>query len=99
MPNVGSFADPARLVRLAQLAEAKGWDGVFLWDMITPVLAGSGDAPVVDPWVLLAAMAHATDRIRLGPMVTPLARHPQKVALEAATLQTLSASRFILEVA
>ena len=42
---------------------------------------------VADPWITLAAMATATERIRLGPMVTPLARRrPVKVARETATL-------------
>ena len=49
------------------------------------------------PW---AAIASATDRVRLGPMVTPLARRrPAKVAKETATLDRLSHGRLILGVA
>jgi alkanesulfonate monooxygenase SsuD/methylene tetrahydromethanopterin reductase-like flavin-dependent oxidoreductase (luciferase family) len=52
---------------------------------------------VADPWITLAAVAAATERIRLGPMVTPLARRrPVKVARETATLDRLSGGRLTL---
>lgn len=54
---------------------------------------------VADPWITLAAIATATERLRLGPMVTPLARRrPPKVARETATLDRLSGGRLILGV-
>ena len=74
------LADPWVLVELAVAAESRGWDGVFLWDHIVyrpPVSA------VSDPWVALSAIAAHTERLRLGPMVTPLSRRRvQKVARE-----------------
>jgi len=60
------LADPAIVARLSAEAEEAGWDGVFVWDHVLwrePVLG------VADPWITLAAMATATKRIRLGPMV------------------------------
>jgi alkanesulfonate monooxygenase SsuD/methylene tetrahydromethanopterin reductase-like flavin-dependent oxidoreductase (luciferase family) len=54
---------------------------------------------VADPGITLAATATATERIRLGPMVTPLARRrPVKVARETATLDRLSGGRLTLGV-
>jgi len=54
---------------------------------------------VADPWISLAAIATATERVRLGPMVTPLARRrPVKVARETATLDRLSRGRLTLGV-
>jgi alkanesulfonate monooxygenase SsuD/methylene tetrahydromethanopterin reductase-like flavin-dependent oxidoreductase (luciferase family) len=54
---------------------------------------------VADPQITLAAIASATERIRLGPMVTPLARRrPAKVARETATLDRLSDGRLTLGV-
>jgi alkanesulfonate monooxygenase SsuD/methylene tetrahydromethanopterin reductase-like flavin-dependent oxidoreductase (luciferase family) len=96
-PNFGTWADPATMVELARDAEAAGWDGFFLWDHIrfsvTPPLA------VQDPWVLMAAIAARTDRIILGPMVTPLPRRrPWVVARQAVSLDHLSNGRVILGV-
>jgi alkanesulfonate monooxygenase SsuD/methylene tetrahydromethanopterin reductase-like flavin-dependent oxidoreductase (luciferase family) len=54
---------------------------------------------VADPWVALAAVAVATDRIRLGPLVTPIARRRvQKLARETVTLDHLSRGRLVLGV-
>ena len=48
---------------------------------------------------LLAGVALATERLRLGPMVTPLARRrPWKVARETVTLDRLSGGRLVLGV-
>jgi alkanesulfonate monooxygenase SsuD/methylene tetrahydromethanopterin reductase-like flavin-dependent oxidoreductase (luciferase family) len=73
----------------AKLAEQAGWDGVFVWE------AAYG----VDAWALLAGMAVATDRVRLGTLLTPLPwRRPWKVAGQVATLDQLSGGRAILAV-
>ncbi len=92
LPCFGTFSDPDTLVELAVEAEVYGWDGFFLWDHI---LADPG-VPFIDPWIAMAAIASATERIRLGPMVTPLPRRrPWKVAREAVSLDHLSRGRLI----
>jgi alkanesulfonate monooxygenase SsuD/methylene tetrahydromethanopterin reductase-like flavin-dependent oxidoreductase (luciferase family) len=54
---------------------------------------------VADPWIALAAIACATDRLRIGPLVTPLSRRRvQKVARETVTLDHLSRGRLTLGV-
>jgi alkanesulfonate monooxygenase SsuD/methylene tetrahydromethanopterin reductase-like flavin-dependent oxidoreductase (luciferase family) len=96
IPLFDPLADPTVVARLAAEAEEVGWDGFFVWDQIRwrePVLA------VGDTQVTLAAVAAATERIRLGPMVTPLARRrPVKVARETAALDLLSGGRLTLGV-
>ena len=96
LPIFDELSDPVAVARLAAEAEAAGWDGVFVWDHLTyrePV------TDVADPWIVLAAAATATERLRLGPMVTPLARRrPAKVARETVTLDHLSGGRFTLGV-
>jgi alkanesulfonate monooxygenase SsuD/methylene tetrahydromethanopterin reductase-like flavin-dependent oxidoreductase (luciferase family) len=96
LPLFDDLADPAVVARLAAEAEEVGWHGVFVWDHLR------WQAPVrrvADPWITLAAMATATERLRLGPMVTPLARRrPAKVARETATLDQLSGGRLTLGV-
>lgn len=96
LPLFGDLADPVAVARLATEAEEAGWHGFFVWDHL------SWRAPVrevADPWITLAAAATATERLRLGPMVTPLARRrPAKVARETATLDGLSDGRLTLGV-
>ena len=92
-PQFGPYSDPRLLAQLAHEAEDAGWDGFFIWDHIN---VGWLD-PVADPWIALAAMACATQRIRLGPVVTPLPRRaPWKLAREAVTLDQLSNGRLVL---
>ena len=96
VPHFGPFADPRVLVALARDAEAAGWDGFFLWDHVS---WGVDGPPMADPWIALTAIAAATSRIRLGPMVTPLPRRrPTKVARETASLDLLAEGRLILGV-
>ena len=96
LPPFDALADPLTIARLAAEAEEAGWTGVFVWDHLRwcePVAA------IADPWITLSAIATATSRIRLGPMVTPLARRrPAKVAKETATLDHLSSGRLTLGV-
>jgi alkanesulfonate monooxygenase SsuD/methylene tetrahydromethanopterin reductase-like flavin-dependent oxidoreductase (luciferase family) len=97
LPNFAEYADPRTVAGLAADAEAAGWDGFFVWDHM--VWSRREELPVADPWILLAAVALATERLRLGPMVTPLARRrPWKVARETVTLDHLSGGRLILGV-
>jgi alkanesulfonate monooxygenase SsuD/methylene tetrahydromethanopterin reductase-like flavin-dependent oxidoreductase (luciferase family) len=90
------LADARVLAELAAAAEDRGWDGFFVWDHIayrSPVRA------VADPWVSLAAVACATSRVRIGPMVTPLSRRRvHKLARETVTLDRLSSGRLTLGV-
>lgn len=73
----------------AVLAEATGWDGVFVWE------AAYG----VDAWSLLAAMAVRTTRVTIGTVLTPLPwRRPWKVASQAATVDQLSGGRVVVTV-
>ena len=91
LPPFEALADPLTVARLAAEAEEAGWTGVFVWDHLRwcePISA------IADPWITLAAVATATSRIRLGPMVTPLPRRrPAKVAKETVSLDHLSGGR------
>jgi alkanesulfonate monooxygenase SsuD/methylene tetrahydromethanopterin reductase-like flavin-dependent oxidoreductase (luciferase family) len=90
------LADPRLLAELAGRAESRGWDGLFLWDRIAYPPPGRA---VADPWVALSAIAMATETLRLGPMVVPLARRRvQKVARETVTLDQLSDGRLTMGV-
>ena len=95
--NGGNFSNIQEVIDLAVDAEEAGWDGFFPWDHIIHV--GTGKVEMFDPWIVLAGVAARTKKIKLGPMVTPLARRrPWKVARETITLDHLSKGRLILGV-
>ena len=86
--------DPRAVAELAGELEAAGWDGAFYWDGIN-----IGDMETYDPWVVMAAMAMSTGRVRIGAMLTPPARRrPWKLARETMTLDRLSGGRLVLPV-
>lgn len=90
---LGGFAEPGVVVASAIAAEAAGWDALFVWDHLAFVWG----VPSADPWIVLAAAAQATRRIRLGTAVTPLPRHrPAVLASTVATIDRLSSGRVIL---
>lgn len=89
-------SDPRLVAELAADAEAAGWDGFFVWDHVR---YSTDRGEVSDPWIVLSAMAVATQRIRIGPLVTPLSRRRvHKLARETVTLDRLSGGRLILGV-
>ena len=86
--------DPRTVAGLARDAEEAGWDGVFYWDGIC-----IGEMETYDPWVVMAAMAMRTERVRIGAILTPPARRrPWKLARETVALDHLSAGRLVLPV-
>jgi alkanesulfonate monooxygenase SsuD/methylene tetrahydromethanopterin reductase-like flavin-dependent oxidoreductase (luciferase family) len=92
LPPFAEFAEPRRVVELSRQVEEAGWDGLFFWDHM---LAFPGMA-VADPWVVMAAVAAVTERIRLGALVTPLPRRrPWVLSRQMATLDRLSEGRLI----
>jgi alkanesulfonate monooxygenase SsuD/methylene tetrahydromethanopterin reductase-like flavin-dependent oxidoreductase (luciferase family) len=90
------LSDPGLVATLAVRAEERGWDGFFVWDHIDyrpPVSA------LADPWITLAAIATRTEKVILGPLVTPLARRRMhQLARETVTLDRLSGGRLVLGV-
>jgi alkanesulfonate monooxygenase SsuD/methylene tetrahydromethanopterin reductase-like flavin-dependent oxidoreductase (luciferase family) len=87
------LADPRLLAQLAADAEAAGFDGFFLWDHI---VYSAPVREVLDPWIAMAAIAMATEKIVTGPLVTPIARRrPHKLARETVTLDLLSGGRTV----
>lgn len=92
------------LKALAQAIDGNGFDAMFAVDHIHL----AGDRYLADPrdidrpfqwecWTTLATIAAVTERLRVGPLVTPLPlRHPVLVAKMAATIDQFSDGRLIL---
>ncbi|MDA0182966.1 LLM class flavin-dependent oxidoreductase [Solirubrobacter phytolaccae] len=92
----GELSEPRVVAELAQRTEAKGWDGFFVWDHVAykpPV------EKLADPWVTLAAVAMVTERVKIGPLITPLPRRrTHQLARETVSVDRLSGGRLILGV-
>src|ERR1700694_5868828 len=89
--RVGVWLFPDRpadeVASLASEIEAAGLDELWIGD----------EGPGRDPFVLLAAAATATTRVRLGVGVTnPYLRHPAVTAAAAATIAEIAPGRFVL---
>ncbi|MFJ3696736.1 LLM class flavin-dependent oxidoreductase [Streptomyces sp. NPDC090052] len=96
IPNFGDFADPRTVAEVAAAAEQAGWDGLFVWDHVVHDKRERQGVPFGDPWMLLTAAALATTTLRLGTLVTPVARRrPEQLARQVATLDALSGGRVI----
>lgn len=101
-PFTPEFVTRDGIVRFARAAEAAGFDGIGFTDHPAPshkwLTAGGHDA--LDPFVALAIVAGATERLHLIPNILVLPyRNPFIVAKAAATLDALSGGRFVLSVA
>jgi alkanesulfonate monooxygenase SsuD/methylene tetrahydromethanopterin reductase-like flavin-dependent oxidoreductase (luciferase family) len=97
VPNFGEFCDLRATSDLAREAEDRGWDGFFLWDHVQ--YGRSTHHPTADPWVALATIAVRTERMRIGPLVTPVPRRrPWKLARESVSIDRLSGGRLVLGV-
>ena len=78
----------------AVAADEAGFDGVWTWDHLRDPDGGS--APP-EAWTVLTALAEATKRVMLGPLVLNAGNRPPGVlACMAATLQTISGGRLLL---
>jgi F420-dependent oxidoreductase-like protein len=87
------------LLATARHAEATGWDGVWVADHFMG--DAGGPVPVTTPTLeagsLVAALAAAVDRVRIGTLVCGNTyRHPAVLANIAATVDQISGGRFVL---
>ncbi|PSK97262.1 alkanesulfonate monooxygenase SsuD/methylene tetrahydromethanopterin reductase-like flavin-dependent oxidoreductase (luciferase family) [Haloactinopolyspora alba] len=96
IPNFGDFADAGAVATVATRAEQAGWDALLIWDHVVHDKQQRRGQPFGDPWMLLTAAALATTTLRLGTLVTPVARRrPEQLARQVATLDSLSGGRVI----
>ena len=78
--------------------EIELFESAWNWDHFYP-LSGDMAGPNYEAWTMLAAMAQATRRIRLGCQVTGMIyRHPAVLANMAATVDIISGGRLELGV-
>jgi alkanesulfonate monooxygenase SsuD/methylene tetrahydromethanopterin reductase-like flavin-dependent oxidoreductase (luciferase family) len=96
LPEVEWEVPFPELVRMAQSAEAVGFDSVWLGDHLLYDLAVGPRGPW-EVWTSLAALAASTERVLLGPLVASAGFHePAVLAKQAATVDGISGGRLIL---
>jgi alkanesulfonate monooxygenase SsuD/methylene tetrahydromethanopterin reductase-like flavin-dependent oxidoreductase (luciferase family) len=82
---------------MARAAEQVGFDSIWVGDHLLYRGDGRPERGPWEAWTLLAALAAATERVRLGPLVACAAFHPPALlAKMAATIAEVSGGRFTL---
>jgi probable F420-dependent oxidoreductase len=103
--NYGSCGDPVSAVRVAQAAEAAGFESVWtgehivLPDPMLPSFPLAPETPMLDTVVALTWIAAHTKRLRIasGIIVLPQ-RNPLLLAKELASVDVISGGRLIIGV-
>jgi probable F420-dependent oxidoreductase len=92
MPHFGAHATRENLLEGARAAEAYGFDSVWVRDHLVfhPHGMEGQDRTHIDPFVTLAAIAGATDTIKLGTGSLIPYRHPIQLALSLASLERVA---------
>ena len=89
------------VLEVARHAEATGWDGLYAADhfMGDGEQAGGPVTAMLEATAVLAGLAQATERLRLGSLVFGITyRHPAVLAKWAATVDHVSGGRLLLGV-
>jgi probable F420-dependent oxidoreductase len=97
LPEVEREVRWPEYVAMARAAEAAGFDSIWLGDHLLYRGDGRPERAPWEAWTLLAALAAATERVRLGPLVACAGFHPPGlIAKMAATIDEVSGGRFML---
>lgn len=84
-----------QILTACMLADKMGYDSIFYMDHTN--VPQWNNAIVLDPWVMLSAIAAVTNNVEIGTCVTDaIRRHPSNIALAAITLDRISKGRAIL---
>jgi alkanesulfonate monooxygenase SsuD/methylene tetrahydromethanopterin reductase-like flavin-dependent oxidoreductase (luciferase family) len=96
-PQEGMSVD--MIVDWATFAEKAGYGYIFRSDHILPTSGAEKKEPSPECWTTLGAVAARTQKVKFGPMVSPIGfRNPAILASIACTLYAYSRGRAILSV-
>ncbi|HVL97484.1 MAG TPA: LLM class flavin-dependent oxidoreductase [Solirubrobacteraceae bacterium] len=99
LPEVERDVRWPEYLAMAGAAERAGFDSIWIGDHLLYRGDGRPERAPWEAWTLLSALAAATERVRLGPLVACLGFHPPGlIAKMAATIDEVSGGRFVLGV-
>ena len=80
------------LADIGRRAEQAGFDSLWVWDHFVQLRRWQD--PLLEGWLMLAYLAAATERVKLGTLVTGVTyRYPAILVKQATTLDVLSGGR------
>jgi len=97
IPHFGKEASPSRIIESARLCEELGFDSIWVRDHLIWHPHGMEGAGLrfVEPFVVLAAIAAVTKKIKLGTAVLVPVRWPLKLSQDLASLSYMAGGRVI----
>jgi alkanesulfonate monooxygenase SsuD/methylene tetrahydromethanopterin reductase-like flavin-dependent oxidoreductase (luciferase family) len=99
LPEVERVVRWPEYLAIARAAEEVGFDSIWVGDHLLYVDGSGSERGPWDAFSVLAALASATERVTLGPLVACLAFHPPgMIARMAAAIDEISGGRFVLGV-
>jgi probable F420-dependent oxidoreductase len=99
LPEIERVVRWPEYVAMARAAEEVGFDSIWVGDHLLYPDANGAERGPWDAFTVLAALAQATERVTLGPLVACLAFHPPgMIARMSATIDEISGGRFELGV-
>lgn len=97
LPEVERFVPWPEYLDLARRAESAGFDSVWVGDHLVYDLPDGSTRGPYEAWTSLAAIAAATERVEIGPLVASTSFHvPAMLAKQAATVDAISQGRLIV---
>jgi alkanesulfonate monooxygenase SsuD/methylene tetrahydromethanopterin reductase-like flavin-dependent oxidoreductase (luciferase family) len=97
LPEVERFVPWPEYVEMGRLAESVGFDSLWVGDHLLYDLPDGSTRGPYEAWTTLAALASATERVELGPLVASTSFHaPAMLAKQAATVDAISGGRLIV---